>query len=63
MNTRMIFNISHPQECFEITAPELTMNFPKSCPQAQPQSGREEETRIVELATHVELSAPDKLVA
>jgi hypothetical protein len=49
----MIFNIFEPpREYFRITAPNLNLSFPASCPQVQPQSGREEETRIVALATH-----------
>jgi hypothetical protein len=59
----MTFNISHPHECFEIAAPNLICNVLASCPQAQPAMGCEEETRIVELATHVELSAVVKVVA
>lgn len=59
----MIFNIFHPHECFEIAAPNINMNFPMSCPHAQPAKGREEETLIVELTTHVEFSAVVNVVA
>jgi hypothetical protein len=62
MSIRMNFDMPHPQSCFKLTAFLLLMNFPAPCAQAQPHRGCEEETRLVELATHVEFSALAKVV-
>jgi hypothetical protein len=63
MSTRMIFNISHPLGMLRNHCPELSLNFLASCSQAQPQSGLEEEPRLVELATHVKSSMFAKVIA
>src|SRR5260370_895467 len=62
MTSRMIYTIPQPLGMLRNHCSETNLNFLSSCPRAQPQRGCEEETRSVELPTHVEFSSPAKLV-